>query len=110
KVNADGVERTVAKLQPGQTFGEMSLLTGEARTATVTAVTDCVLFELERPALAPVMQNRPEIAQELTRLVVHRRQSTQDSLREAASLEPGEAAGASFGSHVLTRIQKFFNI
>jgi small-conductance mechanosensitive channel len=110
KVNVDGIDRAVAKLQPGQTFGEMSLLTGEPRTATVTAVTDCILFELERPTLAPVMQNRPEIAQELTRLVVDRRQSTQDSLREAATRESGEAAGISFGSHVLTRIQKFFNL
>jgi len=36
----------VARLRDGDFFGEMSLLTGEPRTATVTATTDCRLLEL----------------------------------------------------------------
>src|SRR5512138_2481812 len=40
RVSKDGVEREVARLHAGSFFGEMSLLTGARRTATVVAVTD----------------------------------------------------------------------
>ena len=41
----------IASLSSGSGFGEMSLLTGEPRAATVVAVDDCVLLELDREAL-----------------------------------------------------------
>ena len=41
--NVDG---EVARLTTGAFFGEMSLLTGDRRSATVTAVTDCELLEI----------------------------------------------------------------
>jgi small-conductance mechanosensitive channel/CRP-like cAMP-binding protein len=39
-------EGDVARLHDGAFFGEMSLLTGDRRSATVTAVTDCELLEI----------------------------------------------------------------
>ena len=38
--NGDGEEHALARLKPGDFFGEMGLLTGEPRTASVHAVTD----------------------------------------------------------------------
>lgn len=48
---ADGVEKTVAVLGPGQYFGEMGLLAHTSRTATVTAMTEVELLSLDRQEL-----------------------------------------------------------
>jgi len=45
-VTVAGAEGEVARLHAGAFFGEMSLLTGDRRSATVTAVTDCALLEI----------------------------------------------------------------
>src|SRR5579864_7140519 len=46
KVTIDPAGQEVARLASGGFFGEMSLLTGEPRSATVSAVTDCELLEI----------------------------------------------------------------
>ena len=48
-------EGTVAQLRDGACFGEMSLLTGDPRSATVTAVTDCELLEIGTDAFRDVV-------------------------------------------------------
>jgi hypothetical protein len=45
----------LASLGPGELFGEMSLLTGEPRSATVTADGPCSVLELDKGALAPLV-------------------------------------------------------
>lgn len=46
-VSGDG-ETLLAELGPGQTVGEMALLTGDKRQGTVSAIRDAVLYRLER--------------------------------------------------------------
>ena len=90
-------EMMVAQLIPGQFFGEMSLLTGEPRTATVRAATDAVMYEINKDHLTRLLEQRPEIAEELTRVVAERKvrtadrknqqsQATRDSSTEAQTL------------------------
>ena len=53
----DGAEPTqVASLHPGDYFGEMSLLTGEKRSATIIATTDCEILEIAKAHLAQILQ------------------------------------------------------
>ena len=47
-VSADGSEIKVAQITPGLFFGEMSLLTGEERSATVTCQTDAEVYEVTK--------------------------------------------------------------
>ena len=42
----DGQQTRVATLEDGDCFGEMSLLTGEKRSASVLAVSDCEVMEI----------------------------------------------------------------
>ena len=56
----DGTQHTPATLRPGQEFGIMSLLTGEPRSAAVTALEDVVLYEFTKPALQQVFYRHPE--------------------------------------------------
>lgn len=63
----------VARLHDGDFFGEMSLLTGEPRTATVTAVTDCRLLEIGVEAFRRVALADPAIVEQVTAAVETRR-------------------------------------
>jgi CRP-like cAMP-binding protein len=57
-----GRERVVAKLAPGEFFGEMSVVLGESRTARAVAVGPTELLELDGETLEAMCIERPEIA------------------------------------------------
>ena len=67
----ESVELT--QLSAGDSFGEIALLTGSRRTASVRAVTECHLLRVERAALVPVLKERPELAKQLARQMTGRR-------------------------------------
>ena len=60
-------ERThVAVLTPGTIFGEMGMLTGEPRRATVTARTDLTCYRLDKAGFEIILRGRPDIAGEIS--------------------------------------------
>lgn len=64
--------REVAKLGPGQWFGEIALLDQRhLRTATVTAVTDMVLEVVDGPSFATLVEEHPRIARKLLAGLAH---------------------------------------
>ena len=63
----------LARLREGAFFGEMSLLTGDARSATVTAVTDCELIEIAADAFRSVVLSDPGLVEHVTTAVATRR-------------------------------------
>ena len=65
--------REVATLRAGQFFGEMSLMTGEARTATVVAATDLVTYRVTKPAFQHILRETPAIADQIAEVLVQRR-------------------------------------
>jgi small-conductance mechanosensitive channel/CRP-like cAMP-binding protein len=65
--------RDVARLGPGQFFGEMSLMTGEARTATVIAATDLVCYRMNKAAFEEILKETPAIADQIAEVLVTRR-------------------------------------
>jgi NTE family protein len=56
----DGASRTIGDITRGETVGEMALLTGEARSATITALRDCVLAGLDRPTFHELSRACPQ--------------------------------------------------
>jgi len=87
--DVDGRHLNLALLQPGDFFGEWSLLTGAPRTATVSALSQTELVAIDCRAFLNVMQLHPEI-RDLIGLEAHNRfdqRSTTDSLsKEAGAL------------------------
>lgn len=56
----DGANLPLAELGLGDFFGEVSLLTGKPRTATITAQTDVTAIELDRKDFDAIVENHPE--------------------------------------------------
>jgi cAMP-dependent protein kinase regulator len=61
----DGRHVKVRDMSDGAFFGEISVLTGKPRTATVTAVTSCELLELHRPTLDAITASHPRVTEVL---------------------------------------------
>lgn len=66
-------EREVARLATGQFFGEMSLMTGEARTANVVAATDLLTYRMNKAAFESVLRETPSIADQIAEVLAARR-------------------------------------
>jgi CRP-like cAMP-binding protein/small-conductance mechanosensitive channel len=70
--NQDGVRVHLARIEPGDCVGEMALLTGEPRSADVSARSSVVILEIRSEHLSPILQNRPALAHSLAALMVER--------------------------------------
>jgi len=72
------VEQYIATLNEGEFFGEMSLLMGIPRSATVRTREDSVLFVIERSDLQRLLGNHRELADQIAQKLVERQQMLQD--------------------------------
>jgi small-conductance mechanosensitive channel len=66
-------EKEVARLTRGAYFGEMSVLTGEPRSATVVAVSESGLLEVDRDAFSRIFEANPDVGKELAMVIARRR-------------------------------------
>jgi CRP-like cAMP-binding protein/small-conductance mechanosensitive channel len=67
-----GVTKRVSVLNAGDFFGEMSLLTGEPRSATVRALEDSECYRLDRQAFEDILRARPELTQHFSEVLARR--------------------------------------
>jgi CRP-like cAMP-binding protein len=70
--NNSGLSEQVACLNPGDFFGEMSLLTGELRSATALALDDVDCYCLAKADMQALFANRPELADEISMVLTTR--------------------------------------
>ncbi len=103
---ADGAGLTVAHLGPSAFFGEMSLLTGEPRSATVTAETDVAVLEVAKPVLSGILKDNAALAEKLGAILEQRVNERQ--ARVAAAGDKG--IGAIPRIALVARIRKFFGL
>jgi small-conductance mechanosensitive channel len=101
-----GTRTTFAELHAPAYFGEMGLLTGQPRGATVVAAEDVLCYRLDKSGVDAVMQARPAIADSLAQVLVQRQAENDAKLRAA-----GAPARSSGGAHELVRrIRSFFGL
>src|SRR5438093_7741711 len=86
-VSKNGSKIQVASLGAGDCFGEMSLLTGEPRSATVRADADCYVMEIGKPVMAEVLRGAPECLVQLSELLAQRKMETEGIVKEARTDE-----------------------
>ena len=81
----NGASRRLGHLEAGDFFGEMSLLAGDPRNATVRASGDLVVLEVDRGAFKETLSANPAILEPLSTVAAHRQEARQQSLRELQS-------------------------
>jgi small-conductance mechanosensitive channel/CRP-like cAMP-binding protein len=95
-----GETRDVAVLAGGEIVGEMSLMTGAPRTATVTAITPMRVIEIAKPAIEDLLKGSPDLLQRFSHVLAERQ-------RELAALHDARAADTE--SDLLSKMKKFFS-
>ncbi len=82
----EGPRRLLEKRGPGSVFGEIGLMTGAPRRATVIASTDVETYRLDKEGFQAIIEQRPELADSLSGILERR-------LQRFAELEQGYSAG-----------------
>lgn len=101
----NGSTRTVAELRRGDFFGEMSLMTGEARAADVVASEETSVLVLDRQALAPILEVNPNLAGHISRVLADRRSLLLKLEGAMEETQPEERE-----DELLARIRRFFSL
>lgn len=109
RVGIDGVEKIVARIQAPNFFGEMGLMTGEPRRATVVAVTEVECYRLDKEAFNRIVQERPEIAREISGLLANREVELA-AIRGDLDAEAKARCLDEEKSRLLGTIQRFFGL
>lgn len=95
-------QKTINRLKTNDFFGEMSLLTGEPRTATVIAEEETEVFQINKSALKPLFERNPELMDAICEIVEERRELLKPTIPDERDQTTEPEKG------VLLSIRKFF--
>jgi small-conductance mechanosensitive channel len=111
RITVDGsqLSEKVATLHAGDFFGEMGLMTGAPRSATVIALTDAECYRLDKEAFKDIMRRRPEIAEDISHVLARRRVEL-EAVREDLNEEAMRQRVRRTQGDLLHRIRNFFTL
>jgi small-conductance mechanosensitive channel/CRP-like cAMP-binding protein len=99
-----GQDAELQRLGPGAFFGEMSLLAGDRRAATVRSTTNCELLVIDKPALATVFENAPQLVEVISQVVAGRMAEKSARLAEMPTSATAEKES------LVMRAKRYFGI
>ncbi len=102
---ASSESQRVAMLDAGSGFGEISLLTGEPRLATIRTLEESLLVEIDKSTLAPILEANPSLVDKLDEIVLERRRQTSGQLEKVRGSGMGEAPAS-----LRAKIARFFDL
>ncbi len=109
RVRVDNGERVVATLEAPSFFGEMALMTGHPREATVVALDDVECLRVDKDDFQEILRRRPEIAQDISSILAQRRVEL-DAVREGLDAEARSSRMFTERRRILTAIKGFFGL
>jgi CRP-like cAMP-binding protein len=110
RVAVDGnLSKKVATLHKGDFFGEMGLMTGEPRTATIIAQTAVECYRLDKGAFHEIIKRRPKIAEDISHVLARRRVEL-EAVREGLNEEAMRQRMSHTQGDLLKRIRNFFTL
>ncbi|HET8677688.1 MAG TPA: cyclic nucleotide-binding domain-containing protein, partial [Blastocatellia bacterium] len=101
----NGDQHQVAVLEPGNFFGEMALLTGEPRTADVSAIDEVEILEIRKGVIEQLLGNNAQLAEDLSRKIADRQAELAQLTRAVAEDEKRIQTQT-----ILRRIKGFFRM
>lgn len=104
-----GGEVVVARLGKGKFFGEMALVTGDRRQATVRAATACQLLEVSREALQHVLAQSPDLAERISNVLAERQAQLGQHASDDDELD-AQARQTQSQQMLLAKIRRFFTL
>lgn len=111
KSDERGNKIEVARLGSGDILGEMSLLTGERRSATVTALGQVTLIQVTKEGLEPLLKQNPDLSDAFAQVMLERQLHSKQFIE---SMKKSHKAASDFVSDYLEgfvrSIQRFFRI
>src|SRR6266576_1789584 len=94
----DGRNAILNLFGPGETFGEIAVLDGQARSADAIANTNCEIFVIDRREFLPFVRSQPELAMKLIELLCERLRWTSEQVEQVILQDlPGRRASALLG-------------
>lgn len=109
-VSKNGAAIPVATLRAGDCFGEMSLLTGEKRSATVCAEDDCYVMEISKEVMGAIVRDSPDCLRQLSEILARRKLETEGRLKDASSLSDQSTRESEYRATFLRRLKTFFEL
>ena len=109
-VAKNGTVLRVGTLNSGDCFGEMSLLTGERRMATVRADGDCYVLEISKPVMGEVIRQSPECLNQLSELLARRKLETEGIIKDSTAGEGASDKEREYRASFLRRLRAFFEL
>jgi small-conductance mechanosensitive channel/CRP-like cAMP-binding protein len=103
----NGKMMDLARLGTYDYFGEMSLLTGEFRSASVFAHTECQVLEISKVSFEPLMASRPELVEEIAGIMAERKLKSELLNSEAKKMSVSDRL-KSYSEAFATSIRSFF--
>lgn len=102
-------DRRVAVLKAPSFFGEMALMTGQPREATVVALNDVECLRVDRADFQGILQRRPAIAERISEILAARRVEL-DAAREGLDPEAQSQRLSRENLRILGSIRQFFGL
>lgn len=100
----------VGKLSAGDFFGEKSLFTGEPRGATVRALSDLEVMEIEKIDLEQILKKTPEMLEGLSEVLAERQLINEGFFEKAKKENEVEEARKSYSNKILGGMKSFFGL
>jgi CRP-like cAMP-binding protein len=105
----NGERRLLTQLPPGSIFGEMGLMTGAPRSATVVASTDVECYRLDKASFEDIIRDRHAIADSMSHILAQRQQQN-DALHTAFQKAQSDSGNTGHPAALLQRIRDYFGL
>jgi small-conductance mechanosensitive channel len=99
----------IARLGPGKFFGEMSVMTGEKRSATIQATLDTEVVRIDKEAFHEILAADPGLVEQITQVLVERQIAMEENISARAS-KSSRADKEAKSNALVAAIKSFFSL
>lgn len=104
QISENGAAKTVNRLGENDFFGEMSLLTGQPRSATVVAENETEVLQIRKSAMKLIFQSNPDLVKSIVEIIEERKELLKAETSAEAAVEDEKRRG------IVGSIRSFFGL